>query len=192
MADVMSQPPSDHLLRTLAAVPVSSNILEVGCGTGQHTEPLLRLGFPVHACDVDAEAVTATRERIVQHIDAETAEQCVQQVAPDGFGTYPDDAFHWIVAVDPTGYLRTPDDLPQWLREMRRLLIPGGWLYLATNSLTHLSTNGTTASQLTPEALDAAAEEAGLATASPAETAEEHGTSLVRAIFRHVTEATPR
>lgn len=187
-------PPSDHLLRTLAAVPVSSNMLDVGCGTGRHTEPLLRLGFPVHACDARPSAVQATRERIAELVGEDTAEQCVRTVPPDGFETYPDDAFDWIVAFDPTAYVQSDADLTGLLREMRRLLAPGGWVYVATTGRTDPSTNGATAPDLrvTPDQLDACGEEAGLAASVAAERAEEHGQSLVRAIFRYVTEATPR
>lgn len=175
--------PSDHLLRTLAAVPPSCNILEVGCGEGHHTEALLRLGFPVHACAVDADAVAATRERITDLVGAETAATCVQQVAPDGFDTYPADAFHWIIAHTPTGYLPAAAPLEDWLADLRRLLIPGGWLYLAL-SAANPAANGTAAPHLRPEQLTTHADAVGLAPAEQATSVDEHGRPLVRAIFR--------
>lgn len=187
-------PPSDHLLRTLAAVPVSSNILDVGCGTGRHTEPLLRLGFPVHACDARPAAVEATRERITDLVGEDTAGQCVRIVPPDGFDAYPDDAFDWIVAFDPTAYVPSDADWSDLLREMRRLLAPGGWVYVAATGNADPATNGAADSDLriSPDRLDTCGEEAGLAASVAAEEAKEHGELLVRAIFRYVTEATPR
>jgi SAM-dependent methyltransferase len=190
---VMS-PPSDHLLRTLAAVPVSSNILDLGCGTGRHTEPLLRLGFSVHACDTRAHAVEATRARIADLVGEETAEQCVRTVSPDGFTAYPDDAFDWIVAFDPTAYLHDEHDLKDLLNTLQRLLSPGGWLYIAFTDQLALKANGTAKPilEVTPRQLDACAGEVGLAVSKMAKRTKEHGAPLVRAIYRYVTESTQR
>lgn len=187
-------PPSDHLLRTLAAVPVSSNILDVGCGTGRHTEPLLRLGFPVHACDTRVHAVEATRARIADLVGEDTAEQCVRTVSPGEFETYPDDAFDWIVAFDPTAYLAAEWDLKDLLRTLRRLLSPGGWLYIAFTDQLALKANGTAKPilEVTPRQLDTCADEAGLARSKAAERTKEHGAPLVRGIYRYVTESTRR
>jgi len=187
-------PPSDHLLRTLAAVPVSSNILDLGCGHGRHTAPLLRLGFPVHACDARPSAVQAARDGVTDLVGEDTAEQCVRVVPPDGFDVYPDDAFNWIVAFDPTAYAPSGTEWPDLLREIRRLLAPGGWAYVASTGRADPSGDGATDPTLqpTPARLDTYGEEAGLAASVAAERAEEHGQPLVRAIFRYVTEATPR
>lgn len=187
----LMQRPSDHLLRTLAAVPPSCNILEVGCGEGLHTESLLRLGFPVHACDDDPDAVAATRERITDLVGADTAETCVQQVAPDEFGAYPDDAFHWVIAHMPTRYVSSLDHLAEWMQAMRRLLIPGGWLYLATAG-PDPSSNGSASMRITPQHMNAGAATAGLAPAEAAAQAEEQGTQLVRAIYRLTPEGVSR
>lgn len=175
--------PSDHLLRTLAPVPPSCNILEVGCGDGHHTEPLLQLGFPVHACAVDERSVRVTRERVTALVGEETAQTCVQQVAPDGFAAYPDDAFHWIVAHTPDGYLDGTDRLTDWARTMRRLLIPGGWLYLVL-AQPDPATNGVSTTAPTPERVTTRVVEAGLAPAEAAAETEEEGRPLVRGIFR--------
>lgn len=185
------KPPSDHLLRTLAAVPVSSQILDFGCGAGRHTEPLLRLGFSVHACDARERAVEATRARIEELVGADTAAQCVRVVATDGFDVYPDEAFDWIVAFDPTAYLAAADDLPEVLAVTRRLLKPGGWVYVALTAEAEATSNGTAAPSISPEHLEASATEAGLARSVAPERAEEHSTPLVRAIFRRVEEGTP-
>jgi len=187
------KPPSNHLLRTLAAVPVSSRVLDLGCGTGRHTEPLLRLGFPVHACDAREHAVQKTRTRIEELVGAETAAQCVQVVAPDAFDVYPDDAFDWIIAFAPASYLQSPGDLPAVLDVARRLLRPGGWVYVALPAEQKVATNGTVAAEqpVTPAWIEGCADNAGLAVSVAPEQAEEHGESLVRAIFRYVTEETP-
>lgn len=127
-------PPSalfEPLLRTIAAVPVSSQILDLGCGPGHHTEALLRLGFPVHACDPDPDAVAATRERITPVLDdADTAQQCVRAASFDALDDL-EDAFDWVVAVHAERLVDTPEDLNALLTAGRRLLKPGGWMYLA-------------------------------------------------------------
>ena len=184
------KPPSDHLLRTLAAVPVSSRVLDLGCGAGRHTEPLLRLGFPVHACDARTQAVEKTRVRIEEIVGAETAERCVQVVEKGGFDVISDDAFDWIVAFEPTAYLASKDDLPDVLATARRLLKPGGWVYLALAVQAHASANGAV-STVTPDYMTTCAEEAGLALSVAPERAEEHDTALVRGIFRRVEKDTP-
>jgi len=182
-------PPSDHLLRTLAPVPPSCNILDVGCGEGHHTESLLRLGFSVHACAADATSVKATRTRITELVGEDTAATCVQHVAPTGFGTYPNDAFHFIVAHTPTGYINAGTPLTDWLATMRRLLIPGGWLYLAL-ARPDPTANGASGAAIGPAQMTAHAEEAGLVPAEAATETEEEGVPLVRGIFRRLPDVT--
>ena len=180
------KPPSNHLLRTLAAVPVSSQMLDFGCGAGRHTAPLLRLGFSVHACDARESAVQQTRTRIKELVGAETARQCVQVVAPEAFDVYPDDAFDWIIAFASASYLQAPGDLPM-------VFEPGGWVYVALSAEPKVATNGRGAAEqpVTSAWIEDCADDVGLAVSVAPEQAEEHGESLVRAIFRYVTEETP-
>lgn len=121
--------PSDDLLRTMAAVPVQSAVLDLGCGNGRHTEPLLRLGFPVHACDPRPDAVAATRRTVADLIDEETAEQCVDKATLDAFD-YPEETFDWVVAFDAEVYADTGERLEQLFRRARQVLKPGGWVYI--------------------------------------------------------------
>lgn len=123
------QPPSDHLLRTMAAVPVNRYVLDLGCGTGRHTQPLLRLGFPVHGCDPSPDAVDVTRRRLRETIDADEAENCVRVKTLDTLD-YPDASFDWVVAYHVEAYARTDEDLHRLLAETRRMLKPGGWAYV--------------------------------------------------------------
>lgn len=121
---------SDQVLRTLASVPVSSSILDLGCGAGQHTEAFLRLGFPVHACDPRPEAVRRTRLRVRDLVDQETATSCVRETTLEGLDTL-DETFNWVVAVRPEVFIDSAGDLPSLLEASLSLLEPGGWLYLA-------------------------------------------------------------
>lgn len=120
----------DPLLRTLAAVPVSSQVLDLGCGTGHHTEALLRLGFPVHACDPRAAAVAATRERIAPLLeDDEVARQCVREATVAELEDL-EDAFDWVVAAQADRLVDSRSDLRNLLSAAQRVLKPGGWMYL--------------------------------------------------------------
>lgn len=125
----MSPAPSDRLLRTLAAVPVSSPILNLGCGEGRHTEALLRLGFPVHACDPRPEAVQETRGVVRDLVDAETAETCVQQTSLQELGDL-DATFDWVIADRTEALVESTADLETLLGKSHELLAPGGWVYL--------------------------------------------------------------
>lgn len=172
--------PSDHLLRTLAAIPVPSRVLDLGCGRGYQTEPLVRLGFDVYACDARRSAVQATRHRIAElKGDDQLAERIRQRALEDI--DFSDASFDWVVAHEPTGYVSNARDVPPLLTAARRLLKPGGWVYLAIPD----------ALDMPPEAVTEAAESADLAEAAAPEIATEQGDALVRAIFRRVEEGTP-
>ena len=82
----------------------------------------------------------------------------------------PDAHFDWVVAV----LERTDLEL---LREVRRVLKPGGWIY--------------TASPRAEEEVRACMEAARLAMAQPAQRAEASGQSLVQTIYRRVEASTP-
>jgi SAM-dependent methyltransferase len=121
--------PSDQLLRTLASVPVSSPVLALGCGSGRHAEALLRLGFPMHACDPRAEAVEQTRAVVQDLVDDETAQSCVQHTPLPALADL-DATFDWVIADETEAYLEEPSDLQPLLETAHGLLAPGGWLYL--------------------------------------------------------------
>lgn len=120
---------SDRLLRTLAPVPVSNSILHLGCGTGQHTGALLRLGFPVHACDPRPDAVQTTRAVVRELVDDETAKSCVQQRSLQALDTL-DETFDWVIIDEVETLVDSPTQLEMLLRKVHGLVEPGGWTYL--------------------------------------------------------------
>ncbi len=102
-----------------AGVGVGSDVLEVGCGTGQLTEGLVRHQFRLTAIDIGASMIAAARRRIdgsavsfhvASFEDFAAAEASFDLIVS---GT----AFHW---VDPEVKFR----------KSARLLRPGGWLAL--------------------------------------------------------------
>lgn len=188
--------PSDHLLRTLAAVPVSSSILDLGCGQGRHTEPLLRLGFPVHACDPRPEAVEATRNRVQSLLGDKSVDQVVQ-VTPLGGIEYPDETFSWVVADGAEAYVSDSDDLSVLLEESRRLLKPGGWLYVTLPADPSTDADGggpRTEAEGTflVETLEECRKEANLAEAREATQIEREGDLRLRGLYRRVEPSSSR
>jgi ubiquinone/menaquinone biosynthesis C-methylase UbiE len=102
-----------------AGVGPGSDVLEVGCGTGQLTEGLARRGFRLTAIDIGASMIAGARRRVtgsavsfqvVSFEDFAAADASVDLIIS---GT----AWHW---VDPEVKYR----------KSARLLRPGGWLAL--------------------------------------------------------------
>jgi SAM-dependent methyltransferase len=183
--------PSDHLLRTLAAVPVSSQILDLGCGAGRHTEPLLRLGFPVHACDPRPAAVEATRARVSDLIGADQADTSVQVAPLDALGDL-DATFDWVVADGAEAYAATEEDLQLLLAESRRLLTPGGWLYLTLPAPPEPGGDGAADGPAFPlETVERLRRAADLAEASDPSRFEDASSPRLRALYRRVDPRTP-
>jgi SAM-dependent methyltransferase len=174
-------------------------------------EPLMRLGFPVHGCDPRPDAVDATRERIEDLVGKEDAENCVR-VADLSNMQYPDASFDWVIAYHAEALATTTDELHTLLSEARRMLKPGGWVYLtfpaaasdineqdrtagdgASVDLSHSAEEGQAASGVfSIDVLTQEREAANLAVASTPEIADEHGERRLRAIFRRVDPETPR
>jgi SAM-dependent methyltransferase len=173
--------PSDHLLRTLAAVPPGTLILDLGCGTGRHTEPLAQLGFDVWACDPDPDVVATNRQRLAGLMGEAAAAQRITLARPAALG-YPDDHFDWVVSFGAYDGARDALELFDMLAETRRVLRSGGWVFVAV----HTAAAG---EDLTPETLSKLLSEAGFALAELPET-EVDPEHVVRGIFRKVGSGT--
>jgi SAM-dependent methyltransferase len=122
----MTSTASDHLLRTLAAVAPSSRVLDVDCEDAERLSSLFRLGFEAYATHPDEAHVASLRGEVVTSDDPRK-HIFVAGSAALGF---PDDYFDWIVA-DRSG--RGDDSLETTLdvlAELRRVLKPGGWIFL--------------------------------------------------------------
>lgn len=191
--------PSDHLLRTFGAIPPSSRVLDLGCGRGRHTEPLVRLGLDVHACDSSPEAVAAARSRIADVVGQEAANARCSVSAYEALG-YADESFDWVVAFDSLSRAQTRAMLLEVLAEVRRVLKRGGWFYVAVPAVPDRQLgNGSQGyagdSGLTPtftaRSLNELLAEADFAAAEPPSVTAHGRRRLVQAIYRKTDVETP-
>ncbi|MEM6326488.1 MAG: hypothetical protein AAF791_05160 [Bacteroidota bacterium] len=114
----------DHLLRTLAAVAPGARVLSIATGTAAD---LARLGFDVWACG--PEPVDDERNRLGEVLGDAAAARRVTPARPEALG-YGDDTFDW-AAVS----LGTEVDVVETLREVRRVVTPGAWIWVAAEVL---------------------------------------------------------
>ena len=114
--------PSDHLLRTLAAVAPGARVVDAACGAGRHLDALSRLGFDVWAA-TSGDPGPARRALAATLGDDEAARR-VTRADPDALG-FPDAWADWAVLSD----VALPD-LADALAEVRRVLRPGAWVWV--------------------------------------------------------------
>lgn len=115
--------PSDHLLRTLAAVPPGVRVVDLGCGDGHHTVLLAQLGFDVWAVDPDPDGVAAARRRLADVLGDDEAARRVSRASVDALG-FPDAFADWAVLA------ASPDRVAGALAEAARVLRPGAWVWV--------------------------------------------------------------
>jgi len=95
-----------------------AKVLDFGCGAGVLARWLALRGYEVRGCDVSSEMIGAARR------EAEGA--AIQwDACEEGRAPYPDGAFGAVVCSSVLEYVA---DLSGTLGELRRVLVPGGWL----------------------------------------------------------------
>ncbi len=112
--------PSEEAVRFLVAVANEHGVgkgLDVGCGAGRHMSVMKSFGFEPHGVDSSSEAL----EQAAKH---GTVVQGDMRDLP-----YPDDEFAVAVCLG-TAYYGTRDDTVATVREIHRVLKPGGWVLL--------------------------------------------------------------
>lgn len=172
------RPPDAELLRTLAAIPLGSRVLDLQCGDGRHTLALLQLGFDVQACAPDEATATAARAHIAPALAA-GASAPVIVAQPHALG-YPDRYFDWVVAWALT---EAEAPLAEQLLEIRRVLKPGAWVTVTLPA----QPDADTALQHLRRSADAA----NLAPAGTPTPFQDGDQTSVRAIYRRVEADTP-
>ena len=110
------------------ALPVGSRVLEVGCAHGLTTVALAERGFCVEAVDALSEMISAAQIRTQE---SGFAERISFHVADIHDLPFPADSFHLVLVIGVTEWLRS---LQQPLREIERVLMPGGYLVIAADN----------------------------------------------------------
>ena len=107
---------------------VGRRVLDVGCGTGKSSAPLLARGYDVSACDISPAMVARARERLGG--DPERVFVADMRALPPGGD------FDLVTCLDDAlNYLLSEDDLDAALRSFARVLRPGGLAAFDANSL---------------------------------------------------------
>ncbi len=115
----------DQLLR--GRIARGMRVLDAGCGGGRNLVYLLREGFDVHAVDADPHAVAATR-RMVGAIVPEFDAQRIRVADIDDL-PYENAAFDVVISSAVLHFARDHAHFDRMVREMWRVLAPGGMLF---------------------------------------------------------------
>jgi ubiquinone/menaquinone biosynthesis C-methylase UbiE len=107
-----------------AATPPGSRVLDVGCGTGEIAAQVTALGYEVWGLDIAEPMIREARERF------KSTRLCIGDAEHMPF---PDRTFEAVVSLGVFEYLATDEHA---LREIRRVLRPGGTVVVSTPSAT--------------------------------------------------------
>ena len=104
-----------------------SPVLDLGCGGGNDTLYFIEKGKKVIACDQSMNAINNIQKNFPEVLEA----RCFNML--DGF-EFEDDSFE-IVCADLCLHYFTEKDTRMILNEIRRILVPGGHLFVRVNSV---------------------------------------------------------
>ena len=108
-------------------VNCKSPVLDLGCGSGNDTLYFIEKGKKVIACDQSMNAINNIQKNFPEVLEA----RCFNML--DGFA-FADDTFG-IVCADLCLHYFTETDTRMILNEIRRILIPGGHVFVRVNSV---------------------------------------------------------
>ncbi len=113
--------------REFVQLPSDGRVLDAGCGNGDYTRLALQHGCPVWAFDLSPEMVSSTRRRLsAVGLTAEELQEANVLDIP-----YPDGMFDVVICFAVIDHV--PDECrTQAVRELVRVLKPGGALYINT------------------------------------------------------------
>lgn len=106
----------------LKALQPGARILDVGCGTGQYVRRANELGFSASGL----EPAEAMRKAAIEKNPGSAILDGVATELP-----FPDTQFDLVICIEVVRYLHRAD-IRQALREMHRVLMPGGTMFLTT------------------------------------------------------------
>jgi SAM-dependent methyltransferase len=112
--------------------PKGVRVLDLGCGAGVLSERLVAAGHQVDAVDQSPDMLEFTRERL-KPCDASRYRVTLAECASLPF---PDAAFDVVACIGVFGYM---DDVDSAIKEIRRVLRPGGTLVMSIRNLDHVT-----------------------------------------------------
>lgn len=95
------------------------NILEIGCGTGNHTKELAKNNFEVIAIDTDQEMVKIASEKLVKYQNVQVLETKVEDLLEKDFDLC-------VALFNVVTYIGDVDSLKSFLNAISSRLNPGG------------------------------------------------------------------
>ncbi|MEU0076721.1 class I SAM-dependent methyltransferase [Micromonospora tulbaghiae] len=102
-------------------------LLEIGCGDGTYTMRLVGAFEQIEAVDIQQDRLALFRERLAD--DPAAAQKInVRELSATELD-YPDESFDLVTAIEVVEHI---DDLDAALRQVRRVLVPGGCFALTT------------------------------------------------------------
>jgi ubiquinone/menaquinone biosynthesis C-methylase UbiE len=107
-------------------------VLDLGCGAGVLTERLVAAGYDVDAVDMSADMLEFSKQRLAKYEGGKyrfARAEC--QELP-----FPDAAFDVVACIGVFGYM---EDVDAAIREIKRVLRPGGTLILSIRNLDHVT-----------------------------------------------------
>ena len=111
-----------------------ARVLDAGCGAGMTAIDLIARGFFVHGVDISDKMIAHCRANLEQRgVAADSFELTHGDVLQAGFA---DESFD---AVSALGFIQYQDDEVASLRELRRILKPGGLLFVSGPVKTRIS-----------------------------------------------------
>lgn len=116
----------------LVAVVSGTNVLDVACGGGRITVPLLRRGYDVTGTDF----VSDFEQKIQRHEQEFNGEFKFYSADMTAL-PFPDNQFDSVVCVNSLVYMPDKDKTQKAISEMSRVLKPNGGLYLTTWNILH-------------------------------------------------------
>lgn len=110
------------------AIPTGEKVLEIGCGAGRCTVALAQRGYLIHAMDSVEDMLNSTQEHA---IEAGLSSSVTTSLGDAHKLAFPDGSFGLVLAIGVIPYLHFPQKA---LREMARVLRPGGFLLVTAGN----------------------------------------------------------
>jgi len=112
--------------------PRDARVLDLGCGAGVLTERLVAAGHDVDAVDMAPDMLEFSKQRLAAYDSSKYRLQRAEcQALP-----FPDATFDVVACIGVFGYM---EDVDAAIREIRRVLRPGGTLVLSIRNLDHVT-----------------------------------------------------